>query len=724
MKERLVRGLRNVRNIRVRTVVRLLAVLVGLALTGVLLLAIITVVATHNHKGSLPPENVAQVVIADQGWGDGAGAKDRQTYYYTSQGAALKDVRYSWFVNLEMPLSKKRLLEPDVIRRFGFLVDGPSEMNPDGLPVGFSKFYDEELKEGLLDITCAACHTGQINVTDDRGRTTAVRIDGGSAIHAFTDSNMGHFVPTLLSSMMSTAANPMKFRRFARRVLGDHDLGQSLTLHRELVRVIGKLAGMGITEKRYGLVPNEEGYGRTDALARISNTVFGDNIDPANYHIASAPVNYPPVWNIWKFDWVQYNASVSQPMARNIGETMGTGAKYQLMDRYGRALPPAARFSATSNLHNLDTIETTLWKLKPPKWNEAVMGRIDWPLAARGKALFEEHCEGCHGPFVASPAKKAQIAPLKAEYEPVWLIRTVCVGDIGTDPNAAMNFVNSYVDITKTGMTTAELQAELRKTLVASSARKSTFLTSEIARLRALPQTPETAKQIAANEKELAGLAGSMEAQLAQLNPARLPAGLGLSFIGGRIRDGAYTSGRYTPQERERLDGFGMIDQPAVLAAYKPRPLGGMWASAPFLHNGSVPTIYDLLSPVEERPKSFRVGSREYDTKKLGLKQVGDPYWMYEVDDDTKRDKDRRAGNSNKGHEFSREYQQRSWDERAKNGVIGPYLSEADRYAIIEHLKVRDDDVDASPKHRDTVPQFGQNCAPVPTFPANARVKR
>ena len=47
----------------------------------------------------------------------------------------------------------------------------------------------------MLDITCAACHTGQIEVTRN-GRTTALRIDGGSALHAFTNSNIGHFVPT------------------------------------------------------------------------------------------------------------------------------------------------------------------------------------------------------------------------------------------------------------------------------------------------------------------------------------------------------------------------------------------------------------------------------------------------------------------------------------------------------------------------------------------------
>ena len=85
---------------------------------------------------------------------------ERQTYYYTAQGAVLKDVRYSWFRNLEMPWSTTKLSDPQIMRRYGFLVDGPSPQNPDGLPVGFAKHYDQQLNEEMLDITCAACHTG------------------------------------------------------------------------------------------------------------------------------------------------------------------------------------------------------------------------------------------------------------------------------------------------------------------------------------------------------------------------------------------------------------------------------------------------------------------------------------------------------------------------------------------------------------------------------------
>ena len=677
-------------NLRVRTLVKYAGVVLGGILLGVLGLALVTVIRTHNNHGALPPEQTGAVVYGDQGWGTSAYAPDRQTYYYTAQGAGLKDLRYRWFVNLEMPLGKQRLAEPEVLRRYGFVVDGVSDMNPDGLPVGFTKHFDRDLNEEMLDLTCAACHTGQINITRD-GRTTPVRIDGGSAIHAFTDSNLGHFVPTLMSSIASTAFNPLKFRRFARHVLGEHDLSAGLTLHRQLLNVLGQLGAMGFTEQWHGLVPVEEGYGRTDALARISNTVFGDHLGAENYQKANAPVNYPPVWNIWKFDWVQYNASVSQPMARNIGESMGTGAKYTLVNRYGQPLPAHERFRSSTLLENLHTIETTLRKLTPPAWNEHVMGKVDRAKAAEGKKLFDTHCVDCHGPFIAPPALKALNSPLKGASDPEWLVRTVCADDIGTDPNTAGNFARATVDIRKTGLTRAELQAVARRTMAIWNAREATYWNARIEALSIGPQSPMTAQEIATLRDQLAIQARRTEEALAAIDPAKLSVGAALSYLGTMIRDKAYADARYTPAEQADRDGFGILDMPQVLNAYKPRPLAGIWGSPPFLHNGSVPTIYDLLSPVEARPKRFRVGSREYDTRKLGLAEAGEPYWVLDTSID---------GNSNRGHEFSAEYSDRPHELRAKNGTVGPLLTPDERYAIIEHLKVRNDDVDGPKEPR------------------------
>ncbi|MFC6670589.1 di-heme-cytochrome C peroxidase [Marinobacterium aestuariivivens] len=181
----------------------------------------------------------------------------------------------------------------------------------------------------------------------------------------------------------------------------------------------------------------EEGYGRTDALGRIGNTVFGDHLIEANLQVGSAPVSFPYLWNIWKFDWVQYNGSVAQPLARNIGEALGVGARIPLMSDSGAPLPAAERFRSSVRVADLVSIEHALQRLQPPTWPEAILGPVDRDLAARGRSLFVEHCQGCHGPHPVSAARQQASAPLKPSPDLEWRIEVIPVEHIGTDPAAA-----------------------------------------------------------------------------------------------------------------------------------------------------------------------------------------------------------------------------------------------------------------------------------------------
>ena len=100
---------------------------------------------------------------------------------------------------------------------------------------------------------------------------------------------------------------------------------------------------------------------------------------------------------------------------------------------------------------------------------------------------------------------------------------------------------------------------------------------------------------------------------------------------------------------------------PVKEAAYKARPLNGIWATAPYLHNGSVPTLYDLLLPAAERPKEFNLGGRVYDPKKVGFQS--------EQKDSSFRFNTVKPGNTNTGHEYAAE------------------LSDDERYDLLEFLK-------------------------------------
>ena len=97
---------------------------------------------------------------------------------------------------------------------------------------------------------------------------------------------------------------------------------------------------------------------------------------------------------------------------------------------------------------------------------------------------------------------------------------------------------------------------------------------------------------------------------------------------------------------------------------YSNTPLDGVWARAPYLHNGSVPTIWDLLEPVEKRPTVFFTGFDIYDPKNVGFVTSGPDAesvgFKYEVC---------MPGNSNVGHTF------------------GTELKDDDKWDLIEFIK-------------------------------------
>lgn len=143
-----------------------------------LLLAGLAVVLYYVANPNLPVYRAPdQLHYLDQ-WQD----QERQTYYYTPQGTTVKGLRYEWFTALELPFSRDRFARPDYLARFGFLIDPQQKatpLNPGNLPVGMARHQDEKTGAHYLDISCAACHTGEL-----RYNGQAVRIDGGAALHS------------------------------------------------------------------------------------------------------------------------------------------------------------------------------------------------------------------------------------------------------------------------------------------------------------------------------------------------------------------------------------------------------------------------------------------------------------------------------------------------------------------------------------------------------------
>lgn len=93
-------------------------------------------------------------------------------------------------------------------------------------------------------------------------------------------------------------------------------------------------------------------------------------------------------------------------------------------------------------------------------------------------------------------------------------------------------------------------------------------------------------------------------------------------FFGMKVLDPVLRAGCDVNREPE-LCNFPPTAQvvnsvPIKAPGYAALPLAGSWATAPYFHNGSVPTMYHLLVP-EERPKVFCRGSLSYDTKNMGF---------------------------------------------------------------------------------------------------------
>ncbi len=146
----------------------------------------------------------------------------------------------------------------------------------------------------------------------------------------------------------------------------------------------------------------------------------------------------------------------------------------------------------------------------------------------------------------------------------------------------------------------------------------------------------------------------------------------GLAYVTAFVENRAYREAGITPAERPETDGSGLPIGVRELRAYKARPLAGVWATAPFLHNGSVPSLYQLLSPQDERSTTFYKGTFEYDPKHLGYRtEAFTNGFVFDT---------RITGNHNSGHEFRA--------GKLGNGVIGRLLQPQERWALLEYLKV------------------------------------
>jgi hypothetical protein len=635
----------------VRLLTHGLAAVVGLYILAVVVYTIPVVSGALDDTMEVRFSRADPSIAAD--YGNGLTRAQKETFYHLSQGAEILPWTLLTAIDVADPGSAKPFVEN--LERYGLLPDPARE---DGLPVGLSLSANSfTFGMQFVGITCAACHVGELH---HDGK--AVRVDGAPNMF-----NLQLFYSDAVDAFMTTVSDRGKLWRALKR-LGRQDYGRygiaapfirpaslvyygtNILLHRDFFDARLELIDV-ISVAKAQRDPDHptSGFGRLDAFDGTRNFIFtrlrkagahgSFEVNTANMVKLDAAVKFPPLWSrkaqppepveayrdqpqrfprVWGFkdyDWIEWTIDTNTVMERNVTETLGAGATVVLdPDRTDSV------FESSIPVINMHRLEWLAYYIDPPRWPAVIFGAIKPDLAAAGERIFQSRCAGCHeyGDDRRTPTGLISLRGMRLQ-------------EIGTDPTAALRISCPVPDtgalvIPPRSYTAAD--AQLLKDCAGIKAGAA-FTGSSFAR------TVQTAVD---SIKRKAYAAAGIDAAQQQV-----------------MEDLAQ---RGSVAWRDTL-----LDTEPPNGPYAARPLDGVWAAAPYLHNGSVPTLHDLLLPQDQRPKKFALGAREYDPVKLGF-VVTTACDQQDCLVDTTR-----TGDGNGGH------------------LWGTDLSEPDRMALLEYLK-------------------------------------
>lgn len=560
-------------------------------------------------------------VWLDQGW-----TRDESSeFYLKNQGSEL--IPFEWFLHLEQAESEKLFRSLENMEALGFIPQPKSKENPYELPVGFvlddnpatvdidvtlSSFepgYNKsdfpKKNEKWLGLTCASCHTADITYN-----RTVIRIDGGPAM-----VDHESFLTRLAKAMRATCDDSTKFERFREKNSGPDGQFDTTTLKAELKSYTGHLEKLVETNR----ANHPYGFARLDAFGAILNeiTVAALGI-PENHQVSDAPVSFPYLWYAPSLDYVQWNRSADNAIARNVGEVLGVYGHLQL-----QGTPATGQFRSTARMQSLERLEQLISTLRAPAWPEDILGPIDTDKASRGAKLYAQNCMGCHP--IRDEQGKYPMTPPNAIGKQFIKTRSFPPHAIGTDPKMVANFLSRE----------------------AKPGALKPYLTPDEQTKDKVPAAVVLKAAVGGVIKRFKDESGLDNQQM-------------LTLIGGRIPDPAAP--------------------PNTPTGYIARPLHGIWATAPFLHNGSVPNLYQMLLPEEQRMKSFFVGSREFDPKNVGFLTTQSTERSFKFETES-ADGMPIAGNSNRGHSGRSHTQTKGDDGKYRD------FSDTERWDLVEYLK-------------------------------------
>lgn len=592
------------------------------------------------------------LVPVDQGWTQ----SELKEWYEMSAGSRL--IPLSWLLALEQPDNDNKFLDDAHIAKFRYLPHVNSGGLP--LPLGFTvdTQSDKNLKptklrwkasqgdtEPWVGMNCAACHTAELTYKGNR-----IRVQGAPTLADFQS-----FMTALDRALTATRDDPAKWDRFVSKVLGE---GGTQEDRARLKDALEQFTARRLRIEAANVAPLRDGYGRLDAFGHIFNdialSVGAQNPKPIP---SDAPVSYPFLWNVPQHDKVQWDGiAPNKPLTLN-GAKIDPGALVRnsagmlgvFIDVNVTSSPIIFGIYSSLKPTNIIAFEDKLRSLLPPAWPGGIFGAPDPTLVQKGSVIFAAQCARCHGSLLRTD--------LETHFHVTMLPFAGAGENAGTDPGMACNV---YATKAASGAIRGAL-----KFLVFDPVG-DTAPARDLVNIVALGALVKDQRELVDHYLD--------EIFHIALPPLSLPA-IGLPMaphasspaMDEPCKDncGAGSAAAAMTVAQRRSECLTATD---ALLAYKARPLTGIWATAPYLHDGSVPTLYDLLLPAAQRPKTFFTGTREFDPEKIGFLTTpsADNDFLFETQEASG---DARPGNANTGHEF------------------GSMLPEDQRKALLEYLK-------------------------------------
>jgi hypothetical protein len=598
-----------------------------------------------------PPEKVQGLTDAE-----------REQFYHLAEGSELYPL--AWLRALESSTTHRPFL--DDLQRFGFLDD---PMNPDGLPVGITAHESRDVTflGRMVGINCAACHVGALTVN---GKT--IRLHGGQAL-----IDLAAFYGDMFQSAEDTFKDRPKLTAFLERLAKQ---GEG-ALDEKSKRLIAVLAALGRTgtddleasakefqdrlrallgrvraEAGSGLGAGAAGRDLKALRARVEGR-FRDDIGGLVERLRAVRAEAGPLK-----DLKALGGDARAGIEDLVLNMVLLKQRLDFLQMLGRVHhDPRAVVQGPGRSDAFDIIRDVVFT-QPADYLPA-NAPVNYPHLWQLNQTTWLHWDGNTNSLMERNV--GQSIGLGAVFDPKTYSSTVLPQDLHELEVLVRKITPPTWDESILGPID-RARAERGRTLYAQ----------HCGGCHARPDEPDVAKRERFFRYDKVGT-DPIRAENFAVPVNRDPNGQGgtdfaqaLSREAKALRDAAYRDNQISPADQKAWDLPADEVRWQTTRSYVARPLVAIWATAPYLHNGSIPTLYDLMRPAAERPATFAVGHHEYDPVKLGY-----------VTDPTRIPPDQRrldfkldttiAGNRNTGHEY------------------GTRLAEEERLAILEYIKTQ-----------------------------------